>query len=77
MQIRIKKDCKNFRKIYYFIRSCFDVKYYCYRRICKNIVLVKFENKEYDYLIYSRFNEFCMLLIEVLMNLKEGDIFLQ
>lgn len=41
-----------------------------------NIVLVKFENKEYDYLIYSRFNEFCMLLIEVLMNLKEGDIFL-
>lgn len=75
-QIRIKKDCKNFRKTYYF-RSCFDVKHHRYRRICKNIASAKLENKEHDHLIYSRFNEFCMSLTEVSMNLKEGDILLQ
>lgn len=76
-QIRIKKDCKNFRKTYYFTRSCFDVKHHRYRRICKNIASAKLENKEHDHLIYSRFNEFCMSLTEVSMNLKEGDILLQ
>lgn len=72
-QIRIKKDCKNFRKTYYFIRSCFDVKHHRYM----NIASAKLENKEHDHLIYSRFNEFCMSLTEVSMNLKEGDILLQ
>lgn len=42
-----------------------------------NIASAKLENKEHDHLIYSRFNELCMSLTEVSMNLKEGDFLLQ